>query len=96
MTYPNGAVAPYDPNVAIATAQHYAAKAAHGRSEHFIITSNTLISMTLSIISIISMTLPISWAPLEGAAAVHPPAPVLAQPLVGETVLVSHQTKPRS
>ena len=32
VTYPNGAVAPYDPNVAIATAQHYAAKAAHGRS----------------------------------------------------------------
>ena len=24
--YPNGAVAPYDPNVAIATANHYAAK----------------------------------------------------------------------
>ena len=26
MTYPNGAVAPFDPNVALATAQHYAAK----------------------------------------------------------------------
>merc|ERR1719412_2512058 len=30
VTYPNGAVAPYDPNVALATAQHYAAKAAYG------------------------------------------------------------------
>ena len=30
MTYPNGAVAPFDPNVALATAQHYAAKAAYG------------------------------------------------------------------
>merc|ERR1712203_171185 len=30
VTYPNGAVAPFDPNVALATAQHYAAKAAHG------------------------------------------------------------------
>merc|ERR1711936_429139 len=30
VTYPNGAVAPFDPNVAVATAQHYAAKAAHG------------------------------------------------------------------
>merc|ERR1740128_1606038 len=30
VTYPNGAVAPFDPNVAIATAHHYAAKAAHG------------------------------------------------------------------
>ena len=30
MTYPNGAVAPFDPNVAVATAQHYAAKAAYG------------------------------------------------------------------
>merc|ERR1711978_871034 len=30
VTYPNGAVAPFDPNVAIATAQHYAAKAAYG------------------------------------------------------------------
>merc|ERR1719220_1814676 len=28
--YPNGAVAPYDPNVAAATAYHYSAKAAHG------------------------------------------------------------------
>merc|ERR1711868_27082 len=27
VTYPNGAVAPFDPNVALATAQHYAAKA---------------------------------------------------------------------
>ena len=26
MTYPNGAVAPFDPNVALATAQHFAAK----------------------------------------------------------------------
>ena len=26
VTYPNGAQAPYDPNVALATAQHYAAK----------------------------------------------------------------------
>jgi len=26
VTYPNGAVAPFDPNVALATAQHYAAK----------------------------------------------------------------------
>jgi len=30
VTYGNGAVAPYDPNVAVATANHYAAKAAHG------------------------------------------------------------------
>merc|ERR1719468_693502 len=30
VTYPNGAQAPYDPNVALATARHYAAKAAHG------------------------------------------------------------------
>merc|ERR1739844_61150 len=30
VTYPNGAVAPYDPNVALATAHHYAAKAAYG------------------------------------------------------------------
>merc|ERR1739844_433819 len=30
VTYPNGAVAPFDPNVALATAQHYAAKAAYG------------------------------------------------------------------
>merc|ERR1711872_352428 len=30
VTYPNGAVAPFDPNVAVATAQHYAAKAAYG------------------------------------------------------------------
>merc|ERR1712142_593060 len=30
VTYPNGAVAPYDPNVALATANHYAAKAAAG------------------------------------------------------------------
>merc|ERR1712045_309307 len=30
VTYPNGAVAPFDPNVAVATASHYAAKAAHG------------------------------------------------------------------
>merc|ERR1711970_540563 len=30
VTYPNGAVAPFDPNVAVATAQHYAAKAANG------------------------------------------------------------------
>merc|ERR1711915_1089730 len=30
VTYPNGAVAPFDPNVAIATANHYAAKAAYG------------------------------------------------------------------
>ena len=30
MTYPNGAVAPFDPNVALATANHYAAKAAYG------------------------------------------------------------------
>merc|ERR1712156_792738 len=30
VTYPNGAVAPYDPNVALSTAQHYAAKAAYG------------------------------------------------------------------
>merc|ERR1719278_2526580 len=30
VTYPNGAVAPFDPNVAVATANHYAAKAAHG------------------------------------------------------------------
>merc|ERR1712215_186000 len=30
VTYPNGAVAPFDPNVAVATAQHYAAKAARG------------------------------------------------------------------
>merc|ERR1711981_132954 len=29
-TYPNGAVAPFDPNVAVATSYHYAAKAAHG------------------------------------------------------------------
>ena len=26
VTYPNGAQAPFDPNVALATAQHYAAK----------------------------------------------------------------------
>merc|ERR1719151_167410 len=45
VTYPNGAVAPFDPNVALATAQHYNAKAAYG-----------------------------SWAPLEGAANVHPAA----------------------
>jgi len=30
VTYPNGAVAPFDPNVAAATAYHYAAKAATG------------------------------------------------------------------
>ena len=30
VTYANGAVTPYDPNVAIATANHLAAKAAHG------------------------------------------------------------------
>merc|ERR1712073_277494 len=30
VTYPNGAVAPFDSNVAVATAQHYAAKAAYG------------------------------------------------------------------
>merc|ERR1712193_82263 len=30
VTYPNGARAPFDPNVAVATAQHYAAKAAYG------------------------------------------------------------------
>jgi hypothetical protein len=30
VTYPNGAVAPFDPNVAAATAYHYAAKAHHG------------------------------------------------------------------
>merc|ERR1711931_166298 len=30
VTYPNGAVAPFDPNVALATAQHYQAKAAYG------------------------------------------------------------------
>merc|ERR1711973_19395 len=30
VTYPNGAVAPFDPNVALATANHYAAKALHG------------------------------------------------------------------
>merc|ERR1711931_96423 len=30
VTYPNGARAPFDPNVAVATANHYAAKAAHG------------------------------------------------------------------
>jgi len=30
VTYPNGARAPYDPNVALATANHYAAKAAAG------------------------------------------------------------------
>merc|ERR1712042_363403 len=30
VTYPNGAVAPFDPNVAVATGQHYAAKAAYG------------------------------------------------------------------
>merc|ERR1712115_462055 len=30
VTYPNGAVAPFDPNLALATAQHYAAKAAYG------------------------------------------------------------------
>merc|ERR1712024_415132 len=30
VTYPNGAVAPFDPNVALATAQHYAAQAAYG------------------------------------------------------------------
>merc|ERR1712024_32291 len=30
VTYPNGAQAPFDPNVALATAEHYAAKAAHG------------------------------------------------------------------
>merc|ERR1739842_48824 len=48
VTYPNGAVAPFDPNVALATAQHYAAKAAHG-----------------------------SWAPLAGAANVHPPAALI-------------------
>merc|ERR1711997_1219191 len=30
VTYPNGAVAPFDPNVAVAAASHYAAKAAHG------------------------------------------------------------------
>merc|ERR1712026_10424 len=30
VTYPNGAVAPFDPNVALATANHYAAKAAYG------------------------------------------------------------------
>merc|ERR1712055_761093 len=30
VTYPNGAVAPFDPNVALAPAQHYAAKAAYG------------------------------------------------------------------
>merc|ERR1712087_63137 len=30
VTYPNGAVAPFDPNVAIVTANHYAAKAAYG------------------------------------------------------------------
>merc|ERR1712212_65691 len=32
VTYPNGAVAPFDPNVAAATAYHYSAKAAHGYS----------------------------------------------------------------
>merc|ERR1711872_665370 len=30
VTYANGAVAPFDPNVAVATASHFAAKAAHG------------------------------------------------------------------
>merc|ERR1739848_886018 len=35
VTYPNGAVAPFDPNVALATAQHYAAKAAHGVYPYF-------------------------------------------------------------
>merc|ERR1712080_119604 len=30
VTYPNGAVAPFDPKVAAATAYHYSAKAAHG------------------------------------------------------------------
>merc|ERR1712168_990507 len=30
VTYPNGAVAPFDPNVALATANHYAAKALNG------------------------------------------------------------------
>merc|ERR1711872_706759 len=30
VTYSNGAVAPFDPNVALATANHYAAKAAYG------------------------------------------------------------------
>merc|ERR1712215_669891 len=30
VTYPNGAVAPFDPNVALATAQHYQAKAVYG------------------------------------------------------------------
>merc|ERR1712221_48604 len=30
VTYANGAVTPYDPNVAIATANHFAAKAAYG------------------------------------------------------------------
>jgi len=30
VTYPNGAVAPFDPNVAAATAYHYSAKAANG------------------------------------------------------------------
>merc|ERR1719370_2614457 len=30
VTYSNGAVAPFDPNVAAATAYHYSAKAAHG------------------------------------------------------------------
>ena len=31
VTYPNGAQAPYDPNVALATAQHYAAKVTNQR-----------------------------------------------------------------
>merc|ERR1712106_901525 len=30
VTYPNGAIAPFDPNVALATAAHFQAKAAHG------------------------------------------------------------------
>merc|ERR1712131_474507 len=30
VTYANGAVAPFDPNVAVATANHFAAKAAYG------------------------------------------------------------------
>ena len=31
VTYPNGAQAPFDPNVALATAQHYAAKVTNQR-----------------------------------------------------------------
>ena len=41
VTYPNGAQAPFDPNVALATAQHYAAKVTINNSNTM---SHTLIS----------------------------------------------------